>query len=289
LGNIFFDISPRVAIVDTLSPTVTPPGPKSAECTSPAGTPVPLGTATTSDICDLSPSLGNNAPALFPLGATTVTWSSTDASSNTGTATQTVTVVDTTPPVVTPPPNVVAECTGPSGTPVNIGTATALDICDASLVIGNNAPPLFPLGTTPVTWTATDDSSNVGSAVQQVKVQDTTPPTLTLSLSPTEIWPPNHRMVKVTATITVADVCDPNPTVRLLSIVSNEPDNGLGDGDTENDIQGAVLGTDDREFFVRAERSGTGTGRVYMVTYEARDASGNSTVKTATVSVPHSR
>lgn len=287
-GNIFFDISPRFAIVDTIAPTVTAPPGTGAECSSPAGTPVSLGLATRADACDLSPSLTNNAPALFPLGTSTVTWSSTDASSNTGTATQLVTVVDTTAPVVTPPPAITAECTGPAGTPVSLGLATAVDACDASLVIGNNAPPLFPLGATVVTWSARDDSSNVGTATQLVRIVDTTPPTLSFAVTPDMLWPPNHRLELIRASIQVADVCDPNPTVRLLSVVSNEPDNGRGDGNTDNDIQGAQIGTDDREFLLRSERSGNGDGRIYTITYEARDASGNATVRSATVVVPKS-
>jgi endo-1,4-beta-xylanase len=75
--------------------------------------------------------------------------------------------------------------------------------------------------------------------------------------------------------------------VRLVSITSNEPDNGLGDGDTGGDIQGAAFGTDDREFFLRAERGGVGAGRTYTVTYSATDGSGNSTVRQAVVVVPH--
>jgi len=93
----------------------------------------------------------------------------------------------------------------------------------------------------------------------------------------------------VQASITVTDVCDPDPQVRLVSITSNEPDNGLGDGDKANDIQNADFGTDDRMFKLRAERSGIGDGRVYTVTYEAEDDSGNVATGTATVNVPHSR
>jgi hypothetical protein len=200
--------------------------------------------------------------------------------------TATVNVVDTTPPTVTAPQDQMAECAGPAGTPVDIGQATATDICDASPDISSDAPQLFKLGTTTVTWSATDDSKNVGHATQQVKIVDTTPPDLTVQLSPTVLWPANHKLVEITATITVTDTCDPNPTVRLVSIKSNEPDNGLGDGDQPNDIQEANFGTDDRVFLLRAERSGLGNGRVYTVTYEASDASGNTTTKQATVSVP---
>ena len=53
-----------------------------------------------------------------------------------------------------------------------------------------------------------------------------------------------------------------------------------------DDIQGANFGTDDRQFELRNERSGTGRGRLYTVTYSATDASGNKTVRQATVTVP---
>jgi hypothetical protein len=115
---------------------------------------------------------------------------------------------------------------------------------------------------------------------------DVTPPRLTVVLSPTTLWPPNHELVPITATITVSDDFDPNPKVELVSIVSNEPDGGLGDGDTSNDIQGAAFGTDDRSFLLRAERSGNGSGRIYTVTYRATDASGNSRLVILQVVVP---
>jgi len=101
------------------------------------------------------------------------------------------------------------------------------------------------------------------------------------------LWPPNHKMVTITANVQASDTCDPNPTVTLVSITSNEPDNGLGDGDTANDIQGAGFGTDDRTFALRAERSGTGARRIYTVTYQARNSVGNTSNATAQVVVPH--
>jgi len=54
----------------------------------------------TGDICDASPAVNDDAPALFPLGTTTVNWTATDANGNQSTATQDVTVEDTTAPVV---------------------------------------------------------------------------------------------------------------------------------------------------------------------------------------------
>lgn len=119
--------------------------------------------------------------------------------------------------------------------------------------------------------------------------EDVTPPSLTVSLTPDSLWPANHQLAAVTANIRVSDDTDPNPTVTLVSVTSSEPDDGLGDGDTANDIQGAALGTDDREFLLRAERSGKGSGRTYTVTYQARDAAGNTTTVSTQVSVPHDK
>ncbi|HKV12801.1 MAG TPA: hypothetical protein VJ725_31950, partial [Thermoanaerobaculia bacterium] len=118
---------------------------------------------------------------------------------------------------------------------------------------------------------------------------DQTPPQLSVTLSPTALWPPNHRLEEIVATISVEDDVDPHPTVRLVSVTSSEPDNGLGDGDTPDDVQGEDLGTDDRSFFLRAERSGTGVDRTYTVTYEASDAAGNTTTVTAKIVAPHNR
>ena len=118
---------------------------------------------------------------------------------------------------------------------------------------------------------------------------DVTPPSLSVTLTPDTLWPANHRLVPVTANVQVSDDTDPHPTVTLVSVTSNEPDDGLGDGDTPNDIQDAATGTDDREFQLRAERSGKGGGRVYTVTYRATDAAGNTTTVSVQVSVPHDK
>ena len=95
---------------------------------------------------------------------------------------------DTTPPAVTPPPDITIEATAQL-TPVLIGRATAFDNSDPAPVITNNAPGAsestgFPLGTTIVTWTATDAAGNVGTATQTVTVVDTTAPTVPSPLTP---------------------------------------------------------------------------------------------------------
>ena len=126
-------------------------------------------------------------------------------------------------------------------------------------------------------------SSDHDPVIVGLDVCDSIAPTFTeLTATPNVLWPPNGKYVDVETTIVVSDNFDPAPTVRLVSVTSNEPDNGVGDGSTVNDI---VI-VDDDSFRLRAERSGRGTGRVYTITYEAEDACGNTTTASVTVSVP---
>jgi hypothetical protein len=106
----------------------------------------------------------------------------------------------------------------------------------------------------------------------------------TLAASPASLWPPNHGMVPITVAAAVSDAVDASPATRIVSVASNEPLNGTGDGDTAPDWQiTGNLAVD-----LRAERSGSGAGRVYTITVECRDASGNASRKTVPVAVPNS-
>lgn len=113
-------------------------------------------------------------------------------------------------------------------------------------------------------------------------IVDDIAPTLTISVTPNLLWPANHKYVRVTVSVTASDNLDPNPVITLVSVTSNEPDNGIGDGNTINDI--VII--DDTHFRLRAERSALGRGRIYTLTYKATDASGNETYAKARVFVP---
>ncbi len=110
---------------------------------------------------------------------------------------------------------------------------------------------------------------------------DTTPPTITVALTPNTLWPPNHKMVQITANVTATDDQDPHPAVKLISVTCNDQ------CDPQLDVSGATSGTDVRTFAVRAERRGQNKpGRVYKVTYSATDATGNTATAFASVTIP---
>ncbi|MBU5612619.1 HYR domain-containing protein [Geomonas azotofigens] len=201
-----------VTVQDTTAPVVTPPAAVVAEATAPLSA-VEIGTATAVDAVGVK-SIGSNAPAVYPVGTTEVTWSASDEAGNIGTATQSVTVQDTTAPVVTAPAAVVVEATA-AQSPVAIGTATATDAVGVKS-IDNNAPALYPVGTTVVTWTAKDAAGNTGIATQSITVKDTTAPAVT---------PPAAVTVEATGPNTTVATGSANASdaVGVTSLASDAP------------------------------------------------------------------
>lgn len=97
---------------------------------------------------------------------------------------------------------------------------------------------------------------------------------------PVEIWPPNGKMRSFTLAdfVIAVDGCDNTIDVNangiVTSITSSEP------GTDQYDIQGA-------NFQLRADRDGSGQGRVYEIQFTVSDASGNPSSGVAFVRVPH--
>ena len=116
-------------------------------------------------------------------------------------------------------------------------------------------------------------------------VEDTTPPTIEVSLDPDLLWPPNHEMIAIEAEVIVEDNCGIASFV-LDGVSSDEPDDDTGDGAFINDIQGVEAGTADLAFELRSERMQKGDGRVYTATYTASDPSSNTATEEAHVLVP---
>jgi CSLREA domain-containing protein len=163
-----------LTVADNQAPAVTaPPNVTTTADPNSCTAAVNPGTATASDNCGpvntpagvRSDGQPLNAP--YPGGTTTITWTATDSSNNTGTALQTVTVNDASPPTITGPTEVVA--TLPLNSPatsvaVTYPTFTVSDGCGAvTVTFSIPSGSSFPVGSTPVTATATDAAGNTAT------------------------------------------------------------------------------------------------------------------------------
>ncbi|WP_194073286.1 HYR domain-containing protein, partial [Synechocystis sp. LEGE 06083] len=178
---------------------------------------VSLTAPTTADNCGVA-SVTNNAPAQFPIGTTTVTWTVTDNAGNTATCQQTVTVTDAELPTIVCAANVntVADAGSCFATVVLSAPVTA-DNCGVASVT-NNAPAQFPIGTTTVTWTVTDNNGNTATCQQTVTVVDNQLPTISCAANVTANANPGSCFATVSLTApTTADNCG------VASVTNNAP------------------------------------------------------------------
>jgi hypothetical protein len=96
------------------------------------------------------------------------------------------------------------------------------------------------------------------------------------------IWPPNHSMVAETV-VGVTDPFDLPTTITITGIQQDEPVETDGSGNTEPDGSGVGTST----AYVRAERAGPGTGRLYFISFSAMDSSGAQCTGMVEAYVPH--
>jgi hypothetical protein len=140
-------------------------------------------------------------------------------------------------------------------------------------------------GTTTLTYFATDMIGNQERPqVMTVRIDRTPPLVDGLPAQGCVLWPPDHRLVQVASVAASDSLSGLASGSTVITGVSNEPENGPGDGDVSPDVvvsHGVVQ--------LRAERSGTGASRVYTLAVTATDAAGNTTSGTAACTVPHDR
>lgn len=155
----------------------------------------------------------------FPIGVTTVTYSANDAANNGPTTTSfTVTVTDTEVPVISAcPAGQTIEATGPSGAVASWTGPTASDNSGSvtlTRTTGLASGSTFPLGTTTVTYTAVDPSTNAAvPCTFNILVQDTTPPTIN-AISNIVVTAPDLTGANVTFPLpTATDLVDTSVTV----------------------------------------------------------------------------
>jgi len=209
------------------------------------------------------------------------------------------------PPIADAGPDQVLECTSSAGAVAELdGSGSSDPDGDDSLSYDWTGPFGNAAGVSPsvslsngvhtVTLTVDDGNGAMDSDEVAITVQDTTTPSLDLSVSPQVLWPPNHNMVLVDINAAATDECSPAPDIALTLVESSEGDN-TDTFDPAFDVtvvegrKGGDIQLIDGQLYLRAERSGKSDGRTYTITYSATDDDGNSTTATATVDVPHNR
>jgi hypothetical protein len=99
-------------------------------------------------------------------------------------------------------------------------------------------------------------------------------------------WPPNHKLrgVTLSAVNEDGDSCD----VTITDVRQDEPVRGTGSGNTTPDAANCTNAGNESSVDLRGERSGTGTGRYYNVSYTMKDPDCSTpAMDTAYVLTPH--
>ena len=167
----------------------------------------------------------------------------------------------------------------PSFVTINGGTTAT-----SSLTIA--VPAGTPADEVAVTITATNtaDPAIFNSATARFAIVTNRPPDAA-GAAPTiaSLWPANHKMVEVGIT-GVTDPDGDTVSVRITGITQSEPTEGTGDGNFCPDATGEGTST----AMLRAERGGSGSGRLYVIEFTAEDGKGGTATGSVTVTVPKS-
>ena len=222
----------------------------------------------------------------YPRGVTAVTLTATDSDGASSISQAMVTVVDDVAPILTAPGDITVtteEGANACGVTISwLGSFFANDSCAGVTPVTVSGVPsgnFFPVGTTTVTYTATDPNGNTSVASQLVTVVDGTPPAIgNVSVDRPRLWPPKDQMIDVMVNYGATDNCDPVAGVTCtLSVTSNEP--------AGNNPPGDWVIIDAHHVRLRAERGEGGNPRIYTIKVTCTDSRGNSSNKSVTVTV----
>ncbi len=256
-----------------------------AEAAGPAGA-VATFVVSGSDALDSQVAVRCTPPSAstFPVGTTPVTCTATDHAGNAASGSFSVTVRDTSPPAVT--------LSGSNAMTIESGTtfvdpgAAAADLVDGAVPVTVSGSVLTHVpGSYTLTYSATDRAGNTGAATRTVTVVDTTPPTVTVAVTPTTIWSPNGKFVPVTVSGTAID------GGSGISGVSFAVKDEYGQVQPTGAVTVAAGGTYSFSVPLQASRLGSDkNGRTYTISVTAADRVGRTTtVSQVVVAVDHNQ
>jgi Bacterial Ig domain len=134
------------------------------------------------------------------------------------------------------------------------------------------------------TYKANDGTDDSNVATVTINIADTEPPLITAAVGVNTLWPPNHMLINVGFTLNVTDN-SAGPVNTEISVFSNEDDIFRGSGNHSPDATNVA----DRTLRLRSERSGPGSGRIYLIMIVSTDPSNNVSKKCLSVVVPKSQ
>jgi hypothetical protein len=179
------------------------------------------------------------------MGATTATLVVNDGYEDSAADSTTVTVQDTLGPQMVCPGAIAIECQRFLKAYVTLAPATATDACEGPVAVTNDrtrngadASGWYPMGSTVVTFTATDSLGHVSTCRTTVTVEDTAPPVVSVLAVPSLLWPPTGWMHKVFTFVIANDACDPFPHFGIPGWLPFS--DGSASGDAGYDVGGAV-------------------------------------------------
>ncbi|HYH98798.1 PKD domain-containing protein [Hyalangium sp.] len=204
------------------------------------------------------------------------------------------------PPSADPGPPQVLECTGNGGATATLDGSGSSDprgkplsynwLIDGTVHrAGAVVSEFMSTGTHTADLTVSNGACQ-DTARTTVQVVDTLPPVVSVA-GASDLWPPNHKYRNLSLEdcgISIQDVCEGSldlatAQAAISCVSSDEPINGLGDGNTMPDI----IFVDSTTVMLRSERGGPRDGRVYKLYFTVKDAAGNTTSSHCVAGVPH--
>lgn len=167
-----------------------------------------------------------------------------------------------------------------SNDPGVCGAVWTLANCAISSMCSPPSGTFLPIGTNLITCTITNSASSSAPIIHTftVTVKDCEPPKIRSATAlPQVLWPPNNQMQPVRVNVSATDNCHVAGS-KIISVTSNE-----SNGNTDWQITG------DLTVNLRASRAGSGIGRIYTITVQCTDDSGNAATNTVNVTVPRAQ